>query len=229
MIGSPTFIPTPMEFYADLIEYCNGVSTKNLLGIGASNKRSAFAMLLPRHFAKTEGVFDGLALGAVWGQLGIWSPCSIGGVRSLADDGWASLFFFSHVSPHLSPFISRVLSSYPAMSLCFVAGATGTMWGIKSKRSLPMFIAGVGVGMTLLADTRGIVWALPWLCGLLFVILFRGSKLSKVSRLLALAAPLYLSHQWAPSFYVFDAIGIEPQVDILTITLSLAENLPSTL
>ena len=68
--------------------------------------------------------------------------------------------------------------------------------------------------MTLLADTRGIVWALPWLCGLLFVILFRGSPLSKVSRLIALSIPLYVSHQWAPSFYVFDAIGIEPQVDI---------------
>ena len=100
------------------------------------------------------------------------------------------------------------------MSLCFVAGATATMWGIKSHRTLHMFIAGAGVSMTLLADTRGIVWALPWLCGLLFVILFRGSPLSKLSRLIALSIPLYVSHQWAPSFYVFDAIGIEPQVDI---------------
>ena len=35
-----------------------------------------------------------------------------------------------------------------------------------------------------------------------------------MSRLIALSIPLYVSHQWAPSFYVFDAIGIEPQVDI---------------
>ena len=200
-------------FYADLIEYCNGVSTKNLLGIGASNKRSAFAMLLPRHFAKTEGVFDGLALGAVWGQIGIgallyWWGTLIGGRRM-----GISVLLLACVAAPLT-FISRVLSSYPAMSLCFVAGATGTMWGIKSHRTLPMFIAGIGVGITLLADARGIVWALPWLCGLLFVILFRGSLFNKTMRLIALAIPIYLSHQWAPSFYVFDAIGIEPQVDI---------------
>ena len=65
------------------------------------------------------------------------------------------------------------------MSLCFVAGATGTMWGIKSHRILPMFIAGIGVGMTLLADARGIVWALPWLCGLLFVIFLEGRYSTK--------------------------------------------------
>ena len=84
-------------FYADLIEYCNGVSTQNLLGIGASNKRSAFAMLLPRHFAKTQGVFDGLALGAVWGQVGL-ALYSIGGVRSLMEGEWASLSSFSPAS-----------------------------------------------------------------------------------------------------------------------------------
>ncbi len=200
-------------FYADLIEYCNGVSTKSLLGIGASNKRSAFAMLLPRYFAQTEGVFDGLAMGAVFGQIGIgalmyWWGSLIGGRRM----GISVLLLASVAAP--LTFISRVLSSYPAMSLCFVAGATGTMWGIKSQRLLPTFLAGIGLGMTLLADTRGIVWALPWFCGLVGSICLRGSLGNKFGRLLALGIPLYISHQYAPSVYVFDAIGIEPQVDI---------------
>ena len=137
VIGLHTFTPTQMGFFhADLIEYCNGVSTQNLLGIGASNKRSAFAMLLPRHFAKTQGVFDGLALGAVWGQVGIgallyWWGTLIDGRRM-----GISVLLLACVAAPLT-FISRVLSSYPAMSLCFVAGATATMWGIKSHRTLP--------------------------------------------------------------------------------------------
>jgi|GEM_PF-1842743 len=200
-------------FYADLIEYCNGVSTPSLLGVGASNKRSAFAMLLPRYFTQSVGVFDGLALGAVWGQIGIgallyWWGTLIGGRRM-----GISVLLLSCVAAPLT-FISRVLSSYPAMSLCFVAGATGTMWGIKSRRVFPMFLAGIGLGMTLLADTRGIVWALPWMGGLVGSIALRGTLWNKSLRLLALCIPLYISHTYAPNFYVFDAIGLEPQVDI---------------
>ena len=167
--GSPFHTDANGIFYAD-DEYCNGVSTKNLLGIGASNKRSAFSMLLPRHFARTS-VFDGLASVLYGVKLESERYCTggtlIGGRRM-----GTSVLLLACVAAPLT-FISRVLSSYPAMSLCFVAGATGTMWGIKSNRSLPMFIAGIGVGMTLLADTRGLYGLLPWLCGLLFVILFR--------------------------------------------------------
>lgn len=200
-------------FYADLIEYCNGVSTPKPLGVGASNKRSAFAMLLPRHFAKSEGVFDGLALGAVWGQIGIGALLYWWGTLISSRRMGVSVLLLATVAAPLT-FISRVLSSYPAMSLCFVAGAVGTMWGIKSKRILPTFFAGIGLGMTLLADTRGIVWALPWLGGLMGAIALRGTVSNKMLRLMALIIPLYWSHQQAPNFYVFDAIGIEPQVDI---------------
>lgn len=200
-------------FYADLIEYCNGVSTPSLIGIGASNKRSAFAMLLPRYFTQSVGVFDGLALGAVWGQIGIgalfyWWGILIGGRRM-----GISVLLLACVAAPIT-FISRILSSYPAMSLCFVAGATGTMGGIKSRRTFPMFLAGIGLSMTLLADTRGIVWALPWMGGLLGSIALRGTLWNKSLRTLALCIPLYISHIYASNFYVFDAIGLEAQVDI---------------
>ena len=96
-------------FYADLIEYCNGVSTKNLLGIGASNKRSAFAMLLPRHFANTRSSMAGS--GCVWGQVELallywWA-------RSLMEGEWALCPPSRCVAA--MTFISRVLSSYPAI------------------------------------------------------------------------------------------------------------------
>jgi hypothetical protein len=200
-------------FYADLIEYCNGVSTRNLLGPGTSNKRSAFAMMLPRYFSQSHQAFDGLALGAIWGQVGIGAILYLWGVLIGGRRMGISVLLLSCVAAPLT-FISRVLSSYPAMSLCFVTGAFGTMWGMKRRTLFPTFIAGCGLGCTLLADTRGIVWALPWLSGMLLSILLRGSLFNKILRLCVLAIPIYYSHEVANQYYVFDAIGLESQVDI---------------
>ena len=93
-------------------------------------------------------------------------------------------------------------------------GATMSLWGISSRRPISMLSSGIGIGLILLADTRGLVWALPLFCVSIFTAIFRGNWKAKLIRLPCLFLPLYLSYQLGEQVYVFDAIGIEPQVDM---------------
>ena len=199
--------------YADLIEYCNGVSTKTLLGIGASNKRSAFPMILPRYFYKEHGVFDALSWGAIWGQVWIGAFLYFWGLR-LGGRRMGTTILLIALSASPLTLISRTLSSYPAMTACLVFGACCSAWAISSKNIVATWMGGVGIGVALLADTRAIFWGLPWIAGVLIAILCRGNITTKIIRLIVFIHPLWISHTWASQFYVFDAIGLESQVDI---------------
>jgi hypothetical protein len=199
--------------YSDLIEYCTGVTAPRALEAGVSAKRSVFPMLLPRAFYDQYGFFDALALGALCSNMAIgmllflWGTL-LGGVQL----GMCTILLALVPAP--MTFIGRMLTTYPEMSLCFIFGAVSAFWGITSKRPSAMFVGGIGVGITLLADTRGIVWAFPFAFGLAISALCRGSWSNRFIRIICLTLPIIYSHNIASSVYVFDAIGIEQQVDM---------------
>ena len=199
--------------YADFIEYCNGVSAPRPLDAGVSNKRSALPMLLPRYFYDTQGIFDALAWGALTAQILMGSCFYLWG-RLAHSRSLGLLVVLLAFIPAPMNFVGRILSSYPAMSLSFMVGATLSLWGISAKRPLAMMGAGIGVGLILLADTRGLVWALPLFSISLCTSVYRGSWRDKLVRLSGLLLPLYVSYLLGEKVYVFDAIGIEPQVDM---------------
>lgn len=207
------YLENSSVIYADFIEYCNGVSAPRPLDAGVSNKRSALPMLLPRYFYAQNGIFDALSWGAIIAQMGMGGCFYIWGRLAHSRTLGISILLLAFIPAPMN-FAGRILSSYPAMSLCFMIGSTLSFWGISSKRSSSMLAAGIGIGLILLTDTRGLVWALPLFCISSFTAIFRGSWRDKLWRMLCLFLPLYLSYQLAAQVYVFDAIGIEPQVDM---------------
>lgn len=207
------YLENSSVIYADFVEYCNGVSAPRPLEAGVSNKRSALPMLLSRKFYNEHGVFDALAWGAIIAQIGMGSLFYLWG-RITHSRTFGILIVLLAFVPAPMNFTGRILSSYPAMSLCFMAGAVLSLWGMASRRSFLMLSTGIGIALILLADTRGLVWALPLFCTAVFISVFRGRWWQKILRLGLLFLPLYYSFQLADQFYVFDAIGIEAQVDI---------------
>lgn len=203
--------------YADFLEYCNGVSAPRALEAGVSNKRSALPMLLPRHFYEQHGIFDALSWGAIWAQIAMGCCFYLWGRLAHSRILGLMLVLLAFIPAPMN-FVGRTLSSYPAMSLCFMLGAILSLWGISSRRPVIMLGTGIGIGLILLTDTRGLVWALPLFCTALFTAIFRGQFRTKwkekILRVVCLFLPLYLSYQIADQVYVFDAIGIEPQVDM---------------
>ena len=119
----------------------------------------------------------------------------------------------------------RVLSSYPAASLCFVTGAFGTMWGMKSHIAAHihcrMWTDATACHTWTCMGPSLVVW-------MLLSIALRGSLWNKLLRLCVLTMPIYYSHEVAYQYYVFDAIGLESNGHS-SISLSLAEDLSSTL
>ena len=199
--------------YSDLIEYCTGVTAPRALEAGVSAKRSVFPMLLPRAFYQEFGIFDALALGALTSTVLIGMLLFLWGTALGGPHLGISTVLLALV-PAPMTFIGRMLTSYPEMSLCFIFGSVSTFWGIKSKKPIAMLLGSIGVSVTLLADTRGIVWGIPLAFGLLVSALLRGSWFNRLIRLICLIVPIWYSHQLAASVYVFDAIGIEQQVDM---------------
>jgi hypothetical protein len=199
--------------HSDFIEYCTGVSAPYLLSPGVSSKRSALPMMIAREFYEHLGIFDALAAAALVSSAVIGTMVYLW-ARILAGRMAAAAAIASALALGPLTLISRHVTSYPAMSLCFVAGATAAAWGISSSRKLPMLAGGMGTGLSLLADPRGLLWAAPFLAGLLASALLRGTVRQRTIRLVLLLLPITISWFLGREVYVPNAMGLEEQADI---------------
>jgi len=211
--------------YSDLIEYCTGVTTPKALMAGVSSKRSVLPMLLPRAFYAELGVFDALAFGALCSSFAVGFLFYIWGAL-LGGSSLGIIAVLFALIPAPMTFIGRMLTSYPEMSVCFMLGSVATCCGILSKKPIAMLFGGIGVGIILLADTRGIIWAIPYFIGLIIAALFRGTKQNRIVRLVLLIIPIWYSYSLASQVYVFNAIGIEQQVDLRPMLYRWAKSYP---
>ena len=195
--------------HADFLEYCTGTSSPFLLTTGISSKRSMLPMILPRFFYEQYGVFDALAIASILSlaatslMVGLWARY-VGG-RSA---GYVAIATTLCLGPLC--LMGHIISSYPEMSLCFIIGAATTSLAIMRPSYLTIFLASSGIGISLLADTRGLLWGLSYVGILLLRILFHRQRF----RLSCIAiGTLYLFWRMGVLVYVPEAIGFEEQVD----------------
>ena len=195
--------------HSDFLEYCTGTSAPFVLTTGISSKRSMLPMILPRMLYEQWGVFDALAIASIislslstW-CIAIWARI-IGGRTA----GYVALFSTLCLGPLC--LTGHFISSYPEMSLCFVLGAMTTSLAITFPRHKTIALAGIGIGLTLLADARGLLWGLSYIGLLCLRILFHRKR---ISLFLVLFGILYVSWLCGRLVYIPEAIGLEEQVD----------------
>ena len=195
--------------HADFLEYCTGTSAPFLLTTGISSKRSMLPMILPRFFYESFGVFDALAIASCLSLaliswcIGLWARIIAGRTA-----GYVAIATTICLGPLC--LMGHIVSSYPEMSLCFVLGAMTTSLGICSPSRKNIALASAGIGITLLADPRGLLWGLSYIGLLLIRILLHRHR---VSFLCIFAFTLYSSWLFGAHVYVPEAIGFEEQVD----------------
>ena len=195
--------------HADFLEYCSGTASPFLLTTGISSKRSMMPMILPRFFYERWGVFDALAIAScislaltAW-FIGLWARV-IGGKTA----GYVAIATTICLGPLC--LMGHIISSYPEMSLCFVIGAMTTSLAIINPSKRSIVIATVGIGLSLLADPRGLLWGLSYSGLLLIRIIFHQNRFSF---LVLFGLVLYGSWCIGSHVYVPEAIGFEEQVD----------------
>jgi hypothetical protein len=176
----------------DLIDYC--VTTDTLRqGLWSDPEhmvsRPPFPALLSAALAAHLGIMQGLGISSlVVSALLAMVFYFWGLILHSRVAGIAAALLMAAVGPLV--LASRSYGTYPEAAVMLAAGAMLTTLALVRPSRATFAGAGVGVGLTLLADQFGLFWALPLLLVLLFVLL-RGKR--RPARALALAAPLLLS------------------------------------
>ena len=196
---------------ADLSDYCNGIL--HLLdepNVPWSIKRSKITAWAATPFAEAAGIMTALrtssaaASALVGGGLYMWGRVAAGRTAGL-------VAVISGLA--LSPLVllPRILTLYPMVSAFFVLGAVGVTAGIVYRSPKALAFAGAGIGLALLGDVRGLVWAVPWMAGALLAVGYSANKRTALKWLLAPLAISFLIGHWS---YTEDAVSFEAQLDV---------------
>ncbi len=195
---------------ADMVDYCNAIlhlSTDP--DTPWSMKRSKITGMFAAYFAQERGIMGGLrassgmATGLIGAGLYLWARIAAGRTAGLlaVTAGLA-----------LSPLVllPRILTFYPVVSAFFVLGAVCVTAAIVWRTPRALALAGVGIGLALLGDVRGLVWAVPWSAGVL-VALWHSSNRKQAA--LWLLGPLVVSFMVARWSFPTGAVSFEAQID----------------
>ena len=209
---------------ADMVDYCNAI-----LHLGGESdvpwslKRSRLTGVVATALAEGRGIMAGLRSSSIMATvligsgLYLWGRAASGrtaGVIAVA----AALAF----SPLV--LLPRILTFYPMVSAFFVLGAAGVTAGIVRRSPRALGLAGAGIGLALLADVRGLVWAVPWMAGALFAV-YRSTDRRRAA--LWLMAPLVLSFGIARWSYPAGAVSFEKQLDVRPLYLIYGSDDPA--
>ena len=176
----------------DLIDYCVTADTLRQ-GLWSDPEhtvsRPPFPALLSAALAAHLGIMQGLGISSLVASALLAMVFYFWGlILHSRMAGVSAALFMAAVGPLV--LASRSYGTYPEAAVMLAAGAMLTTLALVRPSRATFAGAGVGVGLTLLADQFGIFWALPMLLLLLFVLL-RGQQ--RPARALALAVPLSLS------------------------------------
>jgi len=196
---------------ADMVDYCNAIlHLGGEADVAWSLKRSRLTGVLATALASSEGIMSGLrgssivATGLIGSGLYLWGRAASGRTAGLIAVAAALAF-----SPLV--LLPRILTFYPMVSAFFVLGAVGVTAGIVRRSPRALGLAGAGIGLALLADVRGLVWAVPWMAGALLAV-WRSTDRKRA--LLWLMAPLVLSFGLARWSFPAGAVSFEKQLDV---------------
>ncbi len=206
---------------SDFGEYCEGIA--ELRGIPNSlpaHNRSRATAWVVAQLSRPLGVIGGLHAAAALG-LGLTAAC-VGLCARVLHSRLAAVAAALSVGA-LVPLVllSRTFSYYPLVTAGFAMAATGACLLGRSAHPLAYAAAGVGAGLALLADLRGLIFVLPVVGLGLLGLLRRPWPLAPV-RALALALPLLWSHGVGPWAYPRrHAVSLERQADLPNFALIL--------
>jgi hypothetical protein len=184
---------------ADFQEYCATVAS--IRGDGAEHyyaMRSRGPAVLPGLLAGPLGVVDGLGLASLLGSgllaagLFAWGRVLHGRLAGAC----AALLGLGLPPLALAP---RLLSFYPLIAALLVLAVATAAWALRSRGLVALALGGCGVGLALLADGIGLIWALP--CLVVVVVAATRAPLGRVPlRLGVVLLPIVLSFavgRWA--------------------------------
>ena len=196
---------------ADMSDYCNAIL--HLLGepdVPWSIKRSKITGWVAVALTEENGIMSALRTSSavatclVGGGLFLWGRIAAGRTAGLlaAMAGLA-----------LSPLVllPRILTFYPMVAAFFVLGAVGETAGIVHRSPKALAFAGAGIGLALLGDVRGLVWAVPWTVGALIAVLISTNKKRALKWFLMPLAISFAIGNWS---YTDDAVSFEEQLDV---------------
>ncbi len=200
----------------DFGEYCWHVGLYVLdalheWGVNRSKLAGLPAGLLAKHF----GVLDGLLLNAIGslavvvGAVYLWARALHGRAA-----GIAAAVLLAAVGPLVA--LGRMVTFYPTVTAGLALASAGAACALRWRTVGTVALAGIGAGIALLIDARGLLWALPavGLGALACVVGSVGRPWTLPLRCAALVLPLVLSHQLGSWAYEPDSRSLESQVAI---------------
>ncbi|HCH64636.1 MAG TPA: hypothetical protein DFR83_17650 [Deltaproteobacteria bacterium] len=200
---------------SDFREYCSSTTALAEEQWSAfTRNRSMLAAWPSALLARRWGTLDGLLGSAVLSTC-VMSSATALWARATHSRGAAILAALAVGSVAPLCILSRTLTYYPpiiaALTLCAATGVVAMRW----RSAVACLIAGLGAGLALLVDARGLAWALPTL-GLGMVAAIRGPGRWHARgipvRLAMLVVPVWLSFSLGPQVYPEEASSLEGQL-----------------
>ena len=201
---------------SDFGDWCAAVATMadgDEARYPAHRARLTAALLAP--LARRVGVADAILWGAtvsggaLAAALYLWGRALHGRVAGLAASA-----FGGAVPPVLR--LSRTVSFYPEATAIFTWGMALAAAAARWPGARALLGAGIGLGLCLLVELRGLIWALPGLgvAGLGLLLGPWRPAWAPPLRLAALAAPLALAWSLGPWAYHERTGSLEEQADV---------------
>lgn len=187
-------------FETDFVDYCIGIEIFTDENRYFPPKRSKLAGLFPWLFSHFGGIFQGLNFGALFSVLGISFFLIEWAKQSSKQAGWLMGGLLLSCSPLIG--LTRFLNFYPEIIffLC-LAGflVSRALW----KPSWQNFaLAGIGIGLCILSDARGLIWGGYYALLLFgFIIFNRKTRNNWLLNLSTLILPIWLS--WFGAWWAF--------------------------
>ena len=196
---------------ADLSDYCNAILHLNGdTDVPWSIKRSKITGWLAAPLAQTEGIMTALRTSSaaaailVGGGMYLWA-------RAVAGRTAGALAVVAGLALGPLVLLSRILTFYPMVAAFLVVGAALATAGIVSKHPKHLALTGAGMGLALLADVRGLVWAAPWGLAALWAIWRSSDRSTALRWFVGPLAASYLVARWS---FPADAVSLEAQMDV---------------
>lgn len=209
----PHFVHGAPVTGADFHDYCSCIgASRGDHSVGWRTSRSVAAGIVPAVLARPLGVIDGLLAGSFVSQwvtgagIMLWA-------RALHSRlaGVAAITMACSVAPVVV--MSRDVSFYPeVVAVCVMAAALSVL-ALRFRSMGLLFAAGVAVGLVLLIDVRGLVWAPPFLVVSSLAVIQKRRWPKMTLAACVLLAPLVVSYLAGPSVFLTGVPSLERQME----------------
>ena len=214
-------------FETDLSEYC--IAIKEMRSDWWSGdmppKRTRLAASIPTLLSFVFPILDALSLSSIiftvltFIFVYVWAT-------SLIDStvGVCSICIMSLMTPMVM--MPRFLTFYPPIVCVTVFAACSlTLWG-RYRTWWSAMLCGFGIGLCLVVDVRGVLWAVPYWIGAICLVFSMKKIRQQIVSLLALHCPIWISWFVGWWSYHFNSSSLEKQIDVRPLYVGFDESNP---